>query len=149
MDGDGPCDSGSKKANGGTGGDYRYYASSISTSGGASWSPPRPIHGAGCARPRLLSLGKAGKAAPLLLSGGRLCTENTTDLSLWVNADGHGGYGAGAGAGAWVKHSLSYWHNKLWTGDPSYKFDSQINNSLVFASQGCALSTLICLPRRS
>ena len=86
------------------------------TSGGASWSPPRPIHGAGCARPRLLSLGKAGKAAPLLLSGGRLCTENTTDLSLWVNADGHGGYGAGGGGGAWVKHSLSYWHNKLWRG---------------------------------
>ena len=113
VDGDGPCDSGSKKANGGTGGDYRYYASSVSTSGGASWSPPRPIHGAGCARPRLLSL---GKAAPLLLSGGRLCTENTTDLSLWVNADGHGGYGAGGGAGAWVKHSLSYWHNRLWRG---------------------------------
>lgn len=31
MDGDGPCDSGSRKANGGTGGDYRYYASSRST----------------------------------------------------------------------------------------------------------------------
>ena len=41
VDGDGPCDSGSKKANGGTGGDYRYYASSVSTSGGASWRKMR------------------------------------------------------------------------------------------------------------
>ena len=27
-----------------------------------------------------------------MLSGGRLCTENTTDISLWVNADGYAGY---------------------------------------------------------
>ena len=114
MDGDGPCDSGSHKANGGTGGDYRYYASSISTNGGISWSHPRPIAGAGCARPRLLSLGP-GK--PLLLSGGRLCVENTTDLSLWVNEDGMGGYGqSGSNGPAFVKHSLSFWHNHLWNG---------------------------------
>eukprot|EP01052_Picozoa_sp_SAG31_P036740 SAG31_NODE_4630_length_3085_cov_2.376758_2_plen_203_part_00 len=112
MDGDGPCNSGSRKANGGTGkqkhciallspyrqlqqcgtdlriandwhsagGDYRYYAASFSTTGGLSWSTPEPIPGAGCARPRLLSLG-IGK--PLLLSGGRLCVENTTDL-VWL-----------------------------------------------------------------
>jgi hypothetical protein len=83
--------------------------------------------GAGCARPKLLSL---GRRAPVLLSGGRLCVENTTDISLWVNADGMAGYGGGGGGGggdphalavragedaekvealAWVKHSLSYW----------------------------------------
>ena len=59
-----------------------------------------------------------------------------TDLFLWLS-DGTDQ----PSAQAWEKYSISYWHNKLWTGDPSYKFDSQINNSLVFASQGCALST--------
>ena len=58
-----------------------------------------------------------------------------TDLFLWLS-DGTDQ----PSAQAWEKYSISYWHNKLWTGDPSYKFDSQINNSLVFASQGCALS---------
>ena len=55
-----------------------------------------------------------------------------TDLFLWLS-DGTDQ----PSAQAWEKYSISYWHNKLWTGDPSYKFDSQINNSMVFASQGC------------
>ena len=101
MDGDGPCDSGSRKANGGTGGDYRYYAASVSSDNGLSWSHPEPIVGAGCARPRLLSL---GATKPILMSGGRLCVENTTDLSLWVNPAGVVKPGSG---GAWSKHSLS------------------------------------------
>ena len=100
MDGDGPCDSGSRKANGGTGGDYRYYAASVS-SDGLSWSHPEPIAGAGCARPRLLAL---GVNKPMLMSGGRLCVENTTDLSLWVNPAGVVARGSG---GVWSKHSLS------------------------------------------
>ena len=99
MDGDGPCDSGSKKANGGTGGDYQYYASSTSTSGGLHWSSPRPMHDAGCVRPKLLSL---GPSAPVLLSGGRLCVENTTDIDVWVSEDGM------AKPAAWTKHSVSY-----------------------------------------
>jgi hypothetical protein len=39
-------------------------------------------------------------------------------------------------AAAWVKHSLSFHHNRLWGGDSAYKFGAQINNSLVFATQG-------------
>eukprot|EP01043_Picozoa_sp_COSAG02_P063037 COSAG02_NODE_8836_length_2426_cov_2.305544_2_plen_435_part_00 len=101
MDGDGPCGSGSRKANGGTGGDYRYYTASTSSDNGVSWSRPKPIAGAGCARPRLLSL---GTAKPVLMSGGRLCVENTTDLSLWVNPIGLVKSGSG---GVWSKHSLS------------------------------------------
>ena len=124
MDGDGPCDSGSKKANGGTGGDYRYYASSISTSGGLHWSAPRPMHGAGCVRPKLLSL---GPSAPVLLSGGRLCVENTTDVDVWVSEDGM------AKPAAWTKHSVSYWHNLLWQGNASDRFYTKwINNSAVW-----------------
>ncbi len=46
---------------------------------GVSWSEPTPINGTGCARPRLLKLAEG----PLLLSGGRLCVEDTKDLSLW------------------------------------------------------------------
>ena len=44
--------------------------------------------GMGVARPRLLMLG-AGKG-PLLLSGGRLLTEKTRDILLWVCWDGMG-----------------------------------------------------------
>ena len=92
MDGDGPCNSNSHKVNGGTGGDYRYYASSISTNHGHSWSSPQPIDGAGCARPRLLSMGVGG---PLLMSGGRLC-ESTQGHSFASQAEAEA-YCLGAG----------------------------------------------------
>ena len=36
---------------------YRYYYQAYSSDGGQSWSTPRPIHGAGCVRPHLLSFG--------------------------------------------------------------------------------------------
>jgi hypothetical protein len=64
---------------------------------------------------------------------------------IWLNADGMAGRGMlgpsshpdgeGTASASWEKFSLSYAHNSLWTGDPAYKFDAQINNSLVFASQ--------------
>lgn len=91
--------------------------------------------GAGCVRLKLLSLGK-GK--PLLLSGRWLCVENTTDLSVWVNADGMPGYGTAANASGmlsdlWVKQSLSYQHNRLWAGRGNASADlfhpAWINNS--------------------
>lgn len=50
--------------------------------GRASWTRPRPIAGAGCVRPRLLLLPPAG---PLLMSGGRTCTEQTNDISVGDN----------------------------------------------------------------
>jgi hypothetical protein len=124
MDGDGPCDSGSKKANGGTGGDYRYFASSVSSDNGLTWSLPEPIAGAGCVRPKLLSL---GANAPLLMSGGRLCVENTTDISLWVNPSGT--VGAQQRGDVWTKHSISYWHNALWRGNASDRFHPAWINS--------------------
>ena len=51
---------------------------------GKDWTKAVPIKGAGCARPRLLKLA----AGPLLLSGGRLCVEDTDDISMWLNSDG-------------------------------------------------------------
>ena len=97
-----------------------------------------PIPGAGCARPRLLKL--AG--GPLILSGGRLCVEDTDDISIWVNEDGMAGAVKG-GPGIWTKHSVSYWHNTMWEGSTtgssngasySLLFDAQINNSNAFAT---------------
>lgn len=58
---------------------YRYYYQAYSSDGGRSWSTPRPITGAGCVRPHLLSFGSAGG---LVLSGGRICVENQTGLYL-------------------------------------------------------------------
>ena len=63
------------------------------------------MNGTGCARPRLLKL--SGGATPLLLSGGRLCVENTKDLSLWVNADGLAGLHGGESRAQWRRFSLS------------------------------------------
>jgi hypothetical protein len=68
--GDGPCTTKS----------YRYYYQAYSSDSGLSWDKARPIEGAGCARPRLLRLEPAG---PILLSGGRLCMEKTSDMFLW------------------------------------------------------------------
>jgi hypothetical protein len=75
IDGDGTCAMGP----------YRPYYASYSSTSGSSWSPAVPLEGTGCARPRLLSLGK-GK--PMVLSGGRLCTEHMTGLFIWLNLAG-------------------------------------------------------------
>ena len=64
-----------------------------------------------------------------------------TDIFLWLSADGMAGFNPALphfNASAWTKHSISFEHNRLWQGDPAYKFDAQINNSLVFATQSCA-----------
>ena len=98
---------------------------------GKDWTKAVPIKGAGCARPRLLKLA----AGPLLLSGGRLCVEDTDDISMWLNSDGLAGTTPGGELpGEWAKTSVSYWHNRLWTGPASMRFDAQINNSNAFAT---------------
>eukprot|EP01052_Picozoa_sp_SAG31_P041686 SAG31_NODE_6389_length_2035_cov_1.978306_1_plen_233_part_10 len=76
MDGDSGCSTHS----------YRYYAAIRSYDLGRTWGPAVPIKGAGCARPRLLKL----RGGPLVLSGGRLCVEDTDDISIWLNHDGMG-----------------------------------------------------------
>jgi hypothetical protein len=142
MDGDAGCSSGT----------YRYYYQSYSTDLGRSWTVPRPIVGAGCARPRLRLLEPDG---PLLLSGGRLCVENTTGLFLWINENGlaglHGDSPAAAAGGDgdgdgesgtgglnpdWVRHSLSYWHNQLWQGEDYYRFTEAVNDSNAWGTLG-------------
>ena len=115
MDGDSSCATES----------YKDYYAAYSSDNGLSWSAPRRIDGAGCARPRLLKLA----SGPLLLSGGRLCVENASGVFAWVNEDGMGGIGGGAPRAEWVKHSISYQHNRLWRGDPIYLFDERVNVS--------------------
>ena len=70
------------------GGDYSPAASCLgffdyhlsrSTDGGMKWSFPEPIAGAGAAMPNLLRVGKS-----LVLSGGRMCGNATSDIFLWL-----------------------------------------------------------------
>lgn len=121
MDGDAGCSTDT----------YRYYSQSYSTDLGVSWSLPRPIPGAGCARPRLMLMEPHG---PLLLSGGRLCVENTTGIFLWVNADGLAGLNGGDDKKIWQRHSIADIHNQFWQGADYYRFDASINDTNAFAS---------------
>eukprot|EP01051_Picozoa_sp_SAG22_P011734 SAG22_NODE_1156_length_5335_cov_2.046600_1_plen_648_part_10 len=147
---------------------YRYYYQSFSTDRGETWSKAEMLPGMGCVKPRLMLIGGSGAGAAvdkaLLLSGGRLCKENVTDLFVWINGGGMAGFksssrsepsggGAAAGGGGevasevWRKHSLSYLHNLLWQGSPVYKYDKSINDSTVFATQG--YTTLLQTSRHS
>jgi hypothetical protein len=117
MDGDSACRSAS----------YEYFHSVFSTDFGRSFTKPREIKGAGCARPRLKSLA----TGPLLMTGGRLCVENKTGLFLWVNEDGMGGSEAHATAG-FSRHSISAAHNALWRGDKQYLYTNAVNNSALW-----------------
>lgn len=120
-DGDAGCSSGT----------YRNYYQSYSTDSGDSWSLPRPIHGAGCARPRLLKIEPKG---PLLMSGGRLCVENTTGIFLWVNSDALAGLHGGNDTDIWQRYSIPQKHNELWTGPEFYKFDASVYDPNAFAT---------------
>eukprot|EP01052_Picozoa_sp_SAG31_P036739 SAG31_NODE_4630_length_3085_cov_2.376758_1_plen_88_part_00 len=54
--------------------------------------------------------------------------ENSTNTANRING------------GSWVKHSLSYWHNRLWTGNnESDLFSQAVNDS-------AAWETLACMP---
>eukprot|EP01043_Picozoa_sp_COSAG02_P009685 COSAG02_NODE_331_length_24480_cov_22.114720_21_plen_624_part_00 len=78
------------------------YHLSRSSDGGLSWSFPEPILGAGAAMPNLQRVGKS-----LVLSGGRMCGNATSDIFLWLNRDGM------ARADDFEPFSLSYWHDAL------------------------------------
>ena len=99
-------------------GKYRPYYAAYSPDAGVSWSQATPLAGTGCVRPRLLSL---GPGAPMLLAGGRLCSEKTAGLYLWVNA-------AGLPGAVWRRYSVSYHHNVLWAGAASLRFSERVND---------------------
>lgn len=61
-----------------------------------------------------------GETGPLLLSGGRLLTERTRDILLWVNWDGMGE--------VWEPHSISYQHN-LRVTPAALQFSSAVNST--------------------
>ena len=77
----------------------------------------------GCVRPRLLKT----DPGPILLIGGRTCADNVSGIFLWLNPDGMGE--------VWERHSLSYWHNELWSGDAKYKYSPLINSTAGWESQ--------------
>jgi hypothetical protein len=116
-------------------GRYHEYLHTTSTSAGASWSAPTLMPEAGSVRPRLLSLTGGG----VLLSGGRQCWINKTDVLLWA----HAGRGIGTAApAAWQKHSLSSRHNALWRGDPALRFFADDINATYGGPHSHFLGTL-------
>jgi hypothetical protein len=58
--------------------------------------------------------------SPLLLSGGRLYTEHTRDILLWVSWDGMGK--------SWETHSVSYQHN-LRVTPAALRFSAAVNET--------------------
>ena len=116
---------------------YFDYHTSRSTDSGLSWSFPEPIvvrektpfleidrlathtgkverkkteqkettrfvQGAGSCSPNLLNIGNS-----LILGGGRMCGNSTTDVFLWLDEVGMGD------PKAFVPYSISYWYNEL------------------------------------
>ena len=125
----------------------------FSQTDGAEWSRAVPLPNMGCARPRLLMLGKGG-TGPLLMAGGRNCVaeKNATDVALfiWVNDDGMGGFqhrnDSAAIGQSWRQLSATAAHNREWRGDGRYRFTnprnpfaSQSYTSLVGTAEGEAL----------
>lgn len=134
---------------------YYEYQHVVSDNRGLSWSAPAPVRGAGCVRPKLLSLNLApplvesqhhsnndgwsvnsqatAAASATVLSGGRLCTENVSDNFLWASK------GTGEADEAWRRYSLSGIHNRLWHGDKALLFSPSVNSS---DASGRTLATL-------
>jgi hypothetical protein len=106
---------------------YKFYHQVYSTNGGKSWSPPTPIHGVGCVRPRMVRL----PSGPLLMTGGRLCPSLVPNSSfaghgclpqggngqggifVWMNADGMADAPRGTqkGGSEWQTFCLGAIHN--------------------------------------
>ena len=113
---------------------YRPYVRSISSDGGLTWSTAVPLgEGVGCARPRLLVLGKRS----LLLSGGRRSPTNR-DILLWHNAAGD--------ATMWEAHSISFLHNQL-EPNATLHFDAKLNASSL--RESTSYTSLVATGERS
>jgi hypothetical protein len=124
---------------------YKHYYQTYSRDSGKTWSPPRPIPGAGCVRPKLLKI----PDGPLLLTGGRLCPElepsipqtclPTKDggagIMLWVNRDGQADLVGTRNGSEWEMHCVTAEHNTHWVGDKQWLYSAdtrtQAYNSLV------------------
>lgn len=125
TDADGHCDK-PKPA----GSQYHEYIHTLSTDRGKSWKKPSLVVGAGCVRPKLLTLTDGA----VLLSGGRECYANRTDVSLWAATP------KSVISNNWRRYSLSGQHNALWKGDPQLRFQPDSVNTSY--SAGMFLGTL-------
>ena len=54
-----------------------------------------------------------------------------------MNDDGLAGLHGGPSRAQWTRHSLSYWHNRLFTGDPSLRFSPAVNLTTATESLFC------------
>eukprot|EP01052_Picozoa_sp_SAG31_P011730 SAG31_NODE_671_length_12940_cov_4.703606_2_plen_1249_part_00 len=128
---------------------YANYHQSYTRDGGTTWTRLRSIPRLGCVRPRLLMLSPTG---PLLLSGGRACNQPATvgdrGVLLWMNLDGMAGANGVDYNSTWKRISVTAHHNRLWKGDPSFKFpspalpfDTQAYTSLISTHPNQAVLT--------
>jgi hypothetical protein len=118
---------------------YVPYYYTISLDGGRTWPKMQPMPGTGCARPRLLQLGRG--YAPLLMSGGRMKNNGSDDNLLWVDWTGAK---FPAAAPQWETYALSYYHNKLaLPGTP--KFTAAVNDTKAPAQTAACAHTGSCL----
>ena len=108
----------------GINGSYHFYNHAVSRDGGETWSPEAPLHEMGCAKPELLRVSPPNSFAssnqPVVLGGGRLRNLDTSDILLWESSDGMGEN--------WQEYSVSYWHDRLATGNVS-RFTKQMNST--------------------
>ena len=123
ADGDGWCTNSTPKGS-------RYYEYLQTQYTDQAWSAPVFAAGAGCVRPRLLQL----RSGPVLLTGGRECFSNRSDVALWINT-------AAAAPSGWQQYSLSYQHNRLWQGDPQLRYQPDGVNA-SYAPNGPFLETI-------
>ncbi len=111
---------------------YVYYRKSVSRDSGRTWSAPEEMVGCGCARPRLLRMGTA-----LVLTGGRMRNENTSDILMWVDA-------TGTGDGPWARTSITFWHNRL-VANASLQFDARVNSTTFSPRETNSYTSLVRL----
>ena len=90
----------------------------------------------------------------MLLSGGRQCWLNKTDVLLWAHT-GEVTHQGGSPtmysslhnhsssiAEGWQRYSLSYIHNQLWRGDPMLRYTSETVNATYGGPHSHFLGTL-------
>jgi hypothetical protein len=112
--------------------EYKPYYWSTSDDLGRTWTPPSPMAGTGCARPRLLLVGGA-----LLLAGGRLRYKTadgvgfSTDSDLWVADATAVATSSGSASPQWEVYAVSYLHNTLYDGAAGKPglFTARVNSS--------------------
>jgi hypothetical protein len=129
---------------------YKPFHWTSSSDMGKTWRKLQPMNGTGCARPRLLLLGDT-----LLMTGGRMRApvdlinhQGSQGVSVWAADVSDRSTVAAGPPAAWVRHDVSYWHNRL--RQPSqYVWCGCANSSVVHCQQTSAYTSILGVGPRS